>query len=101
MADRSPIERTGGRGAPERGCERPRGGRGSSSLHHQYLETPRFRRVVLIPDLTRVHLGRIEHDPAESWRLEVLVVEAAAPPAAARPFTTTLRRAAATRPFDR
>lgn len=56
---------------------------------------------VLIPDLTRVHLGRIEHDPAESWRLEVLVVEAAAPPTAARPFPTTLRRAAATRPFDR
>ena len=56
---------------------------------------------VLIPDLTRVHLGRIEHDPAGSWRLEVLVVEAVAPPAAARPFATTLRRSAATRPFDR
>jgi len=31
----------------------------------------------------------------------VLVVEAAAPPTAARPLPTTLRRAAATRPFDR
>ena len=56
---------------------------------------------VLIPDLTRVHLGRIEHDPAESWRLEVLVVETVAPLTAARPFATTLRRSAATRPFDR
>jgi beta-phosphoglucomutase-like phosphatase (HAD superfamily) len=56
---------------------------------------------VLIPDLTPVHLGRIEHDPAGSWRLEVLVVEAVAPLTAARPFATTLRRSAATRPFDR
>ena len=56
---------------------------------------------VLIPDLTRVHLGRIEHDPAGSWRLEVLVVEAVAPPAAARPFAPTLRRSAAIRPIDR
>jgi len=47
---------------------------------------------VLAPDLTRVHLGRIEHDPAGSWRLEVLVVEAAAPLAAARPFASPQRR---------
>ncbi|HEU4955414.1 MAG TPA: HAD-IA family hydrolase [Gemmatimonadales bacterium] len=56
---------------------------------------------VLIPDLTRVHLGRIEHDPSGSWRLEVLVVEVVAPLTAARPFAPTLRRSAATRPFDR
>jgi sugar-phosphatase len=56
---------------------------------------------VLIPDLTRVHLGRIEHDPAGSWRLEVLVVEATPPLAAARPFSPTLRRSALIRPPDR
>lgn len=47
---------------------------------------------VLIPDLTRVHLGRIEHDPAGSWRLEVLVVESNAALGAARPFAPLLRR---------
>jgi sugar-phosphatase len=48
---------------------------------------------VLAPDLTRVHLGRIEHDPAGTWRIEVLVVvEPAAPLAAARPFASVTRR---------
>ena len=56
---------------------------------------------VLIPDLTRVHLGRIEHDPAGSWRLEVLVVEAAPPLTAARPFAPAPRRSTAARPVDR
>ncbi len=56
---------------------------------------------VLIPDLTRVHLGRLEHDPAGPWRLEVLVVEATPPLAAARPFASTLRRTALTHPPDR
>jgi mannitol-1-/sugar-/sorbitol-6-phosphatase len=56
---------------------------------------------VFIPDLTRVHLGRIEHDSAGSWRLEVLVVEASPPLSAARPFASTLRRTALTRPPDR
>ena len=48
--------------------------------------------TVLAPDLTRVHLGRIEHDPSGSWRLEVLVVEAAPPLAIARPFASPVRR---------
>jgi sugar-phosphatase len=56
---------------------------------------------VFIPDLTRVHLGRIEHDSAGSWRLEVLVVEASPPLSAARPFASTLRRTTLTRPPDR
>ncbi|MFL5518641.1 MAG: HAD-IA family hydrolase [Gemmatimonadales bacterium] len=56
---------------------------------------------VLIPDLTRVHLGRIERDPAGSWRLEVLVVEPVPSAAAARPFVSMLRRPAATRPSER
>ena len=47
---------------------------------------------VLIPDLTRVHLVRMEQDPAGRWSLEVLVVETTPSHAAARPFTTTLRR---------
>jgi hypothetical protein len=48
--------------------------------------------AVLAPDLTRVHLGRIEHDPSGSWRLEVLVVEAGAALGAARPFGQPHRR---------
>jgi sugar-phosphatase len=48
--------------------------------------------AVLAPDLTRVHLGRIEHDPSGSWRLEVLVVEAGATVGAARPFGQPQRR---------
>jgi sugar-phosphatase len=47
--------------------------------------------TVLAPDLTRVHLGRIEHDSSGSWRLEVLVIEAAPPLAAARPFAPPVR----------
>lgn len=57
--------------------------------------------AALIADLSRVHLGRIERDPAGSWRLEVLVVEAAPPLASARPFAPTLRRTALTRPPER
>ena len=56
---------------------------------------------VLIPDLTRVHLGGSSTTRPDQWRLEVLVVEAIAPAAAARPFAPTLRRSAATRPLDR
>jgi sugar-phosphatase len=54
--------------------------------------------VVLAPDLTRVHLGRIEHEPAGGWRLEVLVVEASAPLATARPFAVPHRRASTLHP---
>jgi mannitol-1-/sugar-/sorbitol-6-phosphatase len=57
--------------------------------------------AVLIPDLTRVHLGRIEHDPAGSWRLEVLVVETSLPLAVARPFAPAHRRSALTHPPER
>ena len=56
---------------------------------------------VLIPDLTRVHLGRIERDPAGSWWLEVLVVEPIPSTAAARPFVPMLRRPSASRPAER
>jgi sugar-phosphatase len=49
-------------------------------------------------DLTRVHLGRIESDPTGSWRLEVLVVEAGASPAAARPFASPGRRLSSMHP---
>jgi sugar-phosphatase len=55
---------------------------------------------VLASDLTRVHLGRIEHDPSWQWRLEVLVVEANQPLALARPFASPLRRPAPLRPPD-
>jgi sugar-phosphatase len=56
---------------------------------------------MLIPDLTRVHLGRIERDPVGSWRLEVLVVEPIPSAAAARPFVPMLRRPSASRPSER
>jgi sugar-phosphatase len=46
----------------------------------------------LAPDLTRVHLGRIEHDAGGTWRLEVLVVDVPAPLTVARPFASPLRR---------
>jgi sugar-phosphatase len=55
---------------------------------------------VLAPDLTRVHLGRIEHDPRGTWRLEVLVVEAAPPLAIARPFASPVRRLSPLNPSE-
>ena len=48
--------------------------------------------TVLVPDLTRVYLGRMEPEAGGSWRLEVLVVEASAPLATARPFAPVSRR---------
>lgn len=56
--------------------------------------------LVLAPDLTRVHLGRIEHDTAGTWRLEVLVVEAAPPLAIARPFASPVRRLSPLNPSE-
>jgi sugar-phosphatase len=54
--------------------------------------------AVLAADLTRVHLGRIESEPSGSWRLEVLVVEAGATLAAARPFASPNRRMSSLHP---
>jgi sugar-phosphatase len=54
----------------------------------------------LAPDLTRVHLGRIEHDAAGTHRLEVLVVDAPAPLTIARPFASPLRRLSPISPPD-
>jgi sugar-phosphatase len=53
---------------------------------------PELAAAVLVPDLTRVYLGRIERESGGSWRLEVLVVEASAPLGVPRPFAPVSRR---------